>query len=248
MRRVITEYVIHSDIYAESSTQFTGVYCSTQHPSLNGYPGQDVIWLCGNRGDYDSIKTNVDYTALYWLVSKSKNKESWTVVPVMQDFLEMQRNEEDLYKTIITDTYSRMPLPSVPTEFRGSEYSEVRATYLPAFRKRGIQINLIQDNIRPIEEIIVADVAVIRSHFHRIKYSFETNDTEQYTAAIEETFAKKLIANYWITNSTLPQSDWNHKMTINPNFKNFLHVHKHIIEINELSKGGSEYSIILPAI
>lgn len=248
MRRVITEYVIHSDIYAESSTQFTGVYCSTQHLNLNSYPGQDIIWLCGNRGNYDSIKINVDYTALYWLVSKSKNKESWTVVPVMQDFLEMQRNEEDLYETVITDAYSRTPLPSVPTEFRGNEYSEVRATYLPAFRKYEIQINLVQDNIHPIEEIIVTDVAVIRSHFHRIKYSFETNDAEQYTAAIEETFAKKLIANYRITQSTLPQSSWNHKMTINPNFKNFLHVHKHVIEINELSKGGSEYSIILPAI
>lgn len=248
MRRVITEYVIHSDIYTEGSTQFTGVYCSTQHPNLNSHPGQDIIWLCGNREDYDCIKTNVDYTALYWLVSKSKNKESWTVVPVMQDFLEMQRNEEDLYETVITDAYSRTPLPSVPTESRGSEYSEVRATYLPAFKKHGIQINLVQYNIHPIEEIIVTDVAVIRSHFHRIKYSFETNDVEQYTSAIEETFAKKLIANYRITQSILPQSSWNHKMTINPNFKNFLHIRKHVIEINELSKGGHGYSMILPAI
>lgn len=244
-RTITTEYVINTDIYTESSAQFSGVHQSLHNVAK--FPNQDVIWLNGNRGYYKSLNANLTLSAFYYCMIKNKNQDSYTVAPVMKDFKENDLTEEKLYPNLVTDSYRRTELANPQYPLNDSCYSSVIMDYKSKLTANEIKIIDIQYGLKPIEEIIITDVAIIRSQFHRIKYTFEYEKANVFTSIFLKTFGNKLLANYQLSNSTLPLTDWNTKYNIDKKFINKLHVEKHITEtLGLIDDKNMTFDYILP--
>lgn len=245
-RTITTEYVINTDIYTESSAQFSGIHQSL-HAIDTKFPNQDVLWLNGNRGYYESLNANLTLSAFYYCMIKNKNQDSYTVVPVMRDFKENGITEDALYPTLITDSYSRTELINPQYPLNDSCYSSVLEDYKSRLTTNGVNIIDVQFGLKPIEEIIITDVAIIRSQFHRIKYTFEYEKANTFTRIFLKTFGSKLLANYQISNSVLPLTDWNTKFDVDKKFTNKLHVEKHISEtLGLIDDKNMAFDYILP--
>ena len=121
---------------------------------------------------------------------------------------------------LITDSYSRTELANPQYSLNNSCYSSVINNYKSRLAANGINIIDIQFGLKPIEEIIITDVAIIRSQFHRIKYTFEYDKANTFTRIFLKTFGSKLLANYQISNPMLSLTDWNTKFDIDKKFVN----------------------------